>query len=328
MNTAAVNTAAMTTADVPMLSFAAALLGALLVAMLLGYMAQDTGLCLVRGVNEAKSGRPALLASILLCGVMLWLFVPLAAVLNAHVPFARHAVDPLFAAGGLLFGIGAAINRGCAVSTLSRLARGDLRMALTMLGWPIGYRLWTALMPGLAHAPLSAPGSAIASVTVLIALLVSAWALSGPAAQRSHWLRVMLFGALAGLLFLIEPHWSPSDYVRDVGRALTGGALRMELPGLTRTALIIAVLAGMAYSAVRRGSFAAHRVRIGSALVHLGAGLAMGAGGALAMGGNDAQLLTGLPALSPGALVTVLAMLAGIVAADPFGRWLERRKFV
>lgn len=308
----------------PSLSIALAL--AVPVALLLGYMAQDTGLCLVRGVNEAKVGQPAMLASILLSGVLLWLFVPLAAGLHRSIPFARYAVDPLFIVGGLVFGIGAAINGGCAVSTLSRLSRGDSRMALTMIGWPIGWSLWMAAMPSAKHTALPGPGTGAATSTIGIALLVSIWALSGPAQRRRHWWKVMAFGAMAGLLFIIEPHWSPSDYVRDVGNSLTARMHRAALPDLFRTALISSVIIGMAGCALLRGSFAAQAFRLTHGIVHLGAGIAMGVGAALAMGGNDKQLLTGIPALSPGAIGTVFAMLTGILLGGPALRWLQAKR--
>ena len=301
---------------------------ALPIALLLGFMAQDTGLCLVRGVNEAKNGQPAMLASILLCGVMLWLFTPLANALHAAIPFARYAVDPLFVVGGLVFGLGAAVNGGCAVATLSRLARGQASMALTILGWPLGWRLAAAIKMDFPHRELGAPGGMEAAVIIVIALLISAWAISGPALRRRHWLSVMVFGGLAGLLFILEPHWSPSDYVRDVGTALTGGMWRMQLPDLLRTALITSVILGMAGCAVLRASFSAQPLRLSIACTHLGAGIAMGIGGAFAMGGNDKQLLTGIPALSPGAIATVLGMLTGILLGGPLARWLQTRKLV
>lgn len=38
----------------------------------------------------------------------------------------------------------------------------------------------------------------------------------------------------------------------------------------------------------------------------------MGLGGVIAGGGNDSQLLIGIPSLSPSSFVSVLAMIAGI----------------
>ena len=182
-----------------------------------------------------------------------------------------------------------------------------------------------ATMPRFSHHQLDGPGTGAATTIILLAIAVSAWALSGPTLRRRHWLSVMVFGALAGVLFLLEPHWSPSDYVRDVGTALSGDMWRMQLPDLLRTALITCVILGMTASALLRGSFSAKSLRPGSALIHLIAGIAMGVGSALAMGGNDKQLLTGLPGLSPGAIVTVLGMLTGILLGGPLARWLQAR---
>jgi hypothetical protein len=45
----------------------------------LGYLAQTTGLCMVRGVNEWKSGKPEFLLAILSSGALAW-----AAMLYSH----------------------------------------------------------------------------------------------------------------------------------------------------------------------------------------------------------------------------------------------------
>ncbi len=50
----------------------ALLLGALILIMLLGNLAQTTGLCMVRGVNEWLNGNPIFLLAILLSGVWAW----------------------------------------------------------------------------------------------------------------------------------------------------------------------------------------------------------------------------------------------------------------
>ena len=54
--------------------------------------------------------------------------------------------------------------------------------------------------------------------------------------------------------------------------------------------------------------------------IHLLAGIMMGLGAALAMGGNDAQLLFALPALSPAGFVAVLCILLGIVLGLKIGQ--------
>jgi len=69
----------------------------------------------------------------------------------------------------------------------------------------------------------------------------------------------------------------------------------------------------MMASSVQRGSFRLRRPEGRRAGVHLAAGTLMGFGAAMAPGGNDALILNTIPNLSPHALPTFAAMLAGIL---------------
>jgi hypothetical protein len=180
---------------------------ALAIAAVIGYTAQVTGLCMVRGVSDWVRGRRLRLTAILMAGFWIYLFTPLIAYHDrsflAVYPF--HWSIPL---GGFLFGIGSAINGACSISTATRLSSGDLRMLLTMFGW------------------------------------------------------------LAGWLLLI---------VADIE------------PDLRSTPYQLGLLPWFSVSS-----------------------LLMGVGAALALGGNDVQLLLALPALSPASLSALTGMLAGI----------------
>ena len=48
------------------------LIAVLLLIFALGYLAQTTGLCMIRGVNEWKNGDPAFLLAVLMSGVLAW----------------------------------------------------------------------------------------------------------------------------------------------------------------------------------------------------------------------------------------------------------------
>ena len=111
------------------------LLSSLIIAAALGYLAQTTGLCMVRGMKEWMNGRPSFMAAILFSGVLAWVAGILAGPLGFELPYQRLAVDWWFPLGGFLFGIGTAFNQGCGVSTLSKLSRGELEMIATISGW-------------------------------------------------------------------------------------------------------------------------------------------------------------------------------------------------
>ena len=121
------------------------------VAGIIGYLAQRSGLCMIRGVMELRAGRPTLLLAMLLCGVCVWAFVPLAGYWHINIPHVRYEWHVLFALGGLIFGLGTSANGGCSVSTMSRLARGDFHMLATIMGWIVGWCLWVAVSPSNSH---------------------------------------------------------------------------------------------------------------------------------------------------------------------------------
>ncbi|AXS83644.1 MULTISPECIES: YeeE/YedE thiosulfate transporter family protein [Marinobacter] len=282
---------------------------ALTIAAVIGYTAQVTGLCMVRGVNDWIRGRRLRLTAILMAGFWIYLFTPLIEYHDhsflAVYPF--HWSIPL---GGFVFGVGAAINGACSISTATRLSSGDLRMLLTMLGWLAGWVLLIIadLKPDLRSTPYQLgllPWFAVASL-VLASILVyrkfrHRWRM---------WGGIMLVGVFAGALFLYEPAWSPSDFVRDAGLNLIVGT--SPPPSFSRALILVSMLLGMTAGAWRFRRFRWVVPASGETGKHLGSGLLMGAGSALALGGNDFQLLLALPALSLASLSALAGMLAGI----------------
>jgi hypothetical protein len=81
----------------------------------------------------------------------------------------------------------------------------------------------------------------------------------------------------------------------------------------------------MVGSAVLRGSFRLRRIRAVAALRHGMAGIMMGMGAAMIPGGNDGLILFGLPALSPHALPSWLAIIVGVWLALILMRATGRR---
>ena len=133
----------------------------------------------------------------------------------------------------------------------------------------------------------------------------------------------MLVGIFAGALFLYEPAWSPSDFVRDAGLHLMAGS--SSPPSFCRALILVAMLLGMTAGAWRFGRFRWVLPASGEIGKHLGSGALMGVGSTLALGGNDFQLLLALPALSLASLSALAGMLAGIwLGARLTGYWPNR----
>jgi len=282
------------------------------VAGIIGYLAQRSGLCMIRGITELRAGKPTLLLAMLTCGVCVWLFVPLAILLNIDIPHVRYDWHLIFALGGLVFGLGTSANGGCTVSTISRLARGDLHMIATVLGWVIGWCLWLSWpFSYVSFSVLSAVSVPVIVVEFVIWLVVAYWAVKHSPASRRLWITIMMVGLLAGVMFLLLPNWSPSDLVQGLASA-TLHEQTFAWPSGERYLVILALLAGMIIAAWVTRCFALQRIYFQRLLLHLIAGVAMGMGASMAMGGNDAQLLLALPAASPGAMLAVIGMLVGI----------------
>jgi uncharacterized membrane protein YedE/YeeE len=81
------------------------------------------------------------LAAILLSGSFAWLPFLVAKVSLDHSMFVSYQATWFSVIGGVLFGLGAAVNHGCGVSTVSRLVRGETAMLATILGWLTGWVL-------------------------------------------------------------------------------------------------------------------------------------------------------------------------------------------
>jgi hypothetical protein len=120
----------------------------------------------------------------------------------------------------------------------------------------------------------------------------------------------MLIG-LSGavLVLLVGPFGYTSTFEVIIERLLGTGAAP---PSTTRWVLLTAVLAGMLISTLQRGSFRLDLHPRRAWLLNFAGGMLMGFGAALAPGGNDALVMYGVPSLSPYALPTYAALIAGV----------------
>lgn len=119
---------------------------ALLCVVLIGFAAHRASLCNVRAVAEVMStGRARmlwnLLQSVLWMAALTGLLV-LAFGLTPRPTLTRTPIE-WAALGGVIFGVGAAVNGGCSLSTLHQLADGDLGMLATLAGFVAG--VWASL---------------------------------------------------------------------------------------------------------------------------------------------------------------------------------------
>lgn len=281
--------------------------------ILIGYITHRVGICLVRAVRLVMQGDYSLLLAILMSGLWVGGYVLWAQYYKLDQPFSRFGFHPLFAIGGFIFGLGSSVNQGCSVSTMHQFARGNISMLFTMIGWFIGLSCWLSLsMHNMVTVtyPILPPiktelllGMFIASILFTFAMIVVY------PKQRERWIGISLIGLLVSVLFYIEPMWTPSKLIQDTGAALFEGK---QQPSLFRIALVVMLLIGMWISVVTLGHIKFRKPTIHKLVRHGIAGVLMGFGGAMALGGNDSQVLIGLPMLSLGAITAVIFMLLGI----------------
>ena len=311
----------------------------LILGVLFGALAQITRFCFRRAVVAGSDRRQA--AGVWLTGLALAVLATQFAVMYELISFDDHrfmSTDLPVAAialGGLLFGAGMVLTRGC-VSRLTVLSgSGNLR-ALTVLVVfaivahatlkgvlaPLRVAIGSYTLP-LESAVLPGAGPILAALIAFALLAIAAR--SG--ARPSH----LLGGALIGLI--AAAGWVTTGYVLyDDFDPVALESLSFTLPASETlfwtiasssisatfgTGILGGVLAGAAIAALIRGEFQwqsfdspaqTGRCLIGAAL--------MGVGGVLAGGCTLGAGLSGVPTLSVAALLAILAIAAGGVIAD------------
>lgn len=271
--------------------------------------------CMVAAVAKASHGNWDTARSIALisCGISAVLLA--LAVTSGRVPRQLSPAWPVLA-GGLMFGVAAAWNRGCFVGTSIQLAGGDLRALVSLVGWVLGFLVAGSPM-ALPVLPGQLQRTALALVSLLVLLALSflpvrpAVSASGsPPGEGVAWRASIACGAILALIDNDLWRWDPSSLARALAHPL---ALAESLQRRDPAPLLgLVLLAGMAAEAlVQRRS----RITVPSTadLVRLPYGMVMAAGAVLAMGGNDSQLLRFLPGGSPHGWLAVPAMVAGIL---------------
>jgi uncharacterized protein len=299
--------------------------GALILALsiglagLVGFAAAHGGICAVRAVEDLLEGRgAALFLGFLKCAVWVALVTPPLA--WTMVPGAGLACSyPLgwpVVVGGFLFGVGAAVNGGCAFSTVSHLAAGDLGAGFAMLGLGLGFALHEAAIGPLLPAPAPRPSALAHGEPWAIAIFAAAgvWAVReavrlarpGPGGRVDR--AMAAIGLAGGARYTLHGPWV---YTAGLAQGVAWAVRVGPAPSGLIPLLFLGVLGGAALAARARGRL---RLRGATRLAvarGLGGGALMGAGAALVPGGNDALVLHALPALAAHAALAYAALVCG-----------------
>lgn len=316
---------------------------ACLFAFILGFAAHRATICTVRAVAEMFTARTAhMLGSILKSALWviaitlpIFLLVPAA---SASVGGWQLTGSAMF--GGFLFGVGAAANGACAYTTMARLVDGDVGMLITILGFAVGIFAFVMLVDiHWVSRPVARPALInSASKWLLIPIaglllwaayeLIRMWRdrpkgatlksiIFAPQYRLSS--AALLIGLSSSVIFFLIGSPGYSATLQNVVEGFIGSR---SWPTFQRGTLVIAVLGGMAFSTLQRGSFRIDWRPKLSWLRNLTGGALMGLGTALLPGGNDALILYGIPSLSPHALPSYAALALGIAAGLLMMRYL------
>src|SRR5262245_56659694 len=159
---------------------------AVVLAMILGFAAHRASVCTVRAVAEIMSSRRAyMFASVGRSVLWVWAvslpffwLVP-----AAGTGISGWSLTVAAIAGGFVFGLGAAINGGCAYSTMARFVDGDGRMLAAILGFAggvfgfmvlVGWNWLARPVPAPALVGHLLPWSSALTIAILIWALYEA----------------------------------------------------------------------------------------------------------------------------------------------------------
>ncbi|VVP04073.1 hypothetical protein PS900_02993 [Pseudomonas fluorescens] len=289
------------------------LLISLLLAFLIGWVSQRMGMCLVNAMGLLLKRRPTLFVSLVSCGLFGLLLAPLYVLSGVSQSLFIPEVGYLsLVGGGLLFGLASVLNDGCSVGTLTKLASGNLNKVFTILGWVLGIVLWHHLNMLPEHRALQMP--MITSrhywlvIGIVLLILLFLIRIHG---DRHLVLSSLLLGALTSALYTFEPLWTPSVFFYDLSQRFWG-------PGDTslttqRVTVFAMLMLGMLCYTLHRRTFNYQRFAAMTAARHLLAGVLMGTGASMMLGGNDSQILLVFPTLTWVGAVPLVSIVLGIL---------------
>ncbi|MDH3511783.1 MAG: YeeE/YedE family protein [Gammaproteobacteria bacterium] len=320
-------------------------------AGLVGFFADRTSICTVKAVEEILTTRRACMllsfakTVLWVSGVSIGLIWWLGAATPERLGF---AITWPTICGGLLFGVGAVLNGGCAFATLVRLGNGNVGMVLTLGGFAagvvicelakvrgadIGYVETTVLVE---FGFVSATAVGLTLCLLMIVEVARLWR-TAPTVQWSTRLlaaeyrlstAAAVIGVSNGILYTLLGTWSYTHTLRrSVGPFVTPAVFRADQVSMPMLWwLFSALVLGVLVSAALKRDIVVNW-RPGKAWRgYLSGGMLMGVGAAMVPGGNDVLLLNAIPGLSPHALPAYISMLAGItialmIAKKRGGRW-------
>jgi len=303
-------------------------------AFFIGFTGNRTTLCAVKAVDEVITKRRFdLLLSFL--KIVIWVFgISLLFEIFLVISPARgnnYACRLEGLLGGLIFGIGATINGGCALHTLMRFCRGNVGILVSFIGLCFGsivMRYLINVFPNLEPHKVEPFRGFEPTPLFLLASVFLVWAgyelfrlfkgtdlnqWKNKLKSDSYELRLSsaVLGVSNGVLVVFVGTWMYTNLI--IGSLintffLPSSAIEKNL-SFIHFGLFLALIGGISLSAYLSRAFLINfRFRFN----YLFGGFLMGAGATLVPGGNDVVLLNSIPTITFQAVPSYLAMLVGI----------------
>lgn len=317
----------------------------LVLGLLFGALAESSQFCFLGGFRDQAEGQgrarlAAFAAGSLAALALTQMLVAFGVVdLKTSIYLSAIAALPAVAFGGFLFGVGAAMTRGCAGRLTILTATGNLRALIVIVVVAIaGYAAMRGLFaplrttiesfarPAAAQADLAASAGLGAGGRMALAALAALGALAlVRIAGVWRGVAAIMIGAI------IAASWAASSILGDDGfdklaawspsfinPLATGLIYVLTYTGAKIDAgvtFLCGVLAGAFLSSLAGGrakliSFESPR----QTLRYLAGGVLMGVGGVMAIGCSTGQGLSGLSTLAPASFVAIAAIGAGMWA--------------
>lgn len=313
-----------------------------------GFLAQRSGFCLRRALVGNPAERSSAAATWLVA-LAVAIAGTTAVVSSGMIDFGAHRFHatnvPVLAVilGGLLFGAGMVLTRGCASRLTVLAATGNLRAVIVMVLFAVtAYATIKGILAPLrvglggygvdfgAPATLSQlAGGPIVPATVLVLALLAA------AAWHRAPVSAYIFGVLIGALvplgwlgtgYLLFDEFDPIGMESLAFTSSLGDTLFWTVAGTAiepgfGVGLVGGVLLGSFLAAIAFGDFkVVGFTRETPTGIYIVGGLMMGFGGVLAGGCTIGAGLSGVATLSLSAILALAAIIAGAYLADALGR--------
>lgn len=295
---------------------------ALVAVAVLGFANQLGDTCTVSAMREIVLVRrfsrlASLLEAALWAGVgLVWLnaFDALSTIPS------NYAVGPFTILGGVLFGLGALLNRACLLGTVSRLGTGEWVYVFTPAGIYAGSLIALKLPPPhplLANESLSIGNSPwLLTLTIgliLISLHVHRLRIRQNKQSILNYLRsprvaTTVIGISFVAAFAVEGNWSYAELLSDFAR---GSTQTFSI----KWALFAVLVTGSVWGAWVTGQFQFITPTLGNVIRCLFGGGLMGVGGMMIPGGNISLALIGIPLLKPYAWLAFASICITLYAA-------------